>query len=94
MGFVWFHMAPWEAEADALRAAALRLIVPWVRDDLEYITLVAHFAADETATIAAAEELGMTCNVRFRGFVARPGVRIDRLVYQALFRVWGEASDA
>lgn len=93
IGYLDFHMAPWEADADALRADALRLIVPWVRDDLEWMALEMPIAADETATLAAAVALGMIPAVRLRGFFARPGGRVDKLIYQALNRVW-EATDA
>lgn len=87
-GWLSFAMAPWRDDADVLRAEALRLIVPWVRDDLEYMTLGLYLATDEAATIAAAEELGMLQTARLRGFVARAGGRVDRLLYQALNAPW------
>jgi RimJ/RimL family protein N-acetyltransferase len=88
IGTLQFHMAPALADADALRAEALRLLIPWLRDDLELMTVIARIAADEPATIAAAEALGMTPNARFREHVARPGHRVDMLMYQALFAPW------
>ncbi len=87
-GFLTFAMAPWRDDADALRAEALRFLVPWVRDDLELMTLTVAIAADEAATIAAAEALGMQQAARLRAFVARPGGRVDRLLYQALNAPW------
>ena len=87
-GLLRFAMAPWLAESDALRAEALRLLVPWVRDDLELMTLELPLAADEPATIAAAEALGLRESARLREFVARPGGRVDRLLYQALNAPW------
>lgn len=96
-GDLTFTMAPWLAadEADALRADALRLLVPWVRDDLEYMTLTVRVAADETATLTAAEELGMVATARRREYLARPGGRVDQLFYQALNPPWRvEAADA
>jgi RimJ/RimL family protein N-acetyltransferase len=87
-GFLRFVMAPWLAEADRLRAEALRLIVPWVRDDLELMSFEMPVAADESATRAAAEELGLFEAARLREFVARPGGRVDRLMYQALNAPW------
>ncbi len=87
-GLVHFAMAPWLAEADALRAEALRLLVPWVRDDLELMTLELYLAADEATTRAMAEELGLREGARLREFVARPGGRADRLLYQALNTPW------
>lgn len=82
------HIAPWLPDADALRAAALRLVHPWIRDDLELMTFVLHIPADQPATIAAAEALGMVQGVRFREGIARPGHRVDELLYQALFAAW------
>lgn len=87
-GFLRFAMAPWLNEADALRAEALRLLIPWIRNDLELMTLGLYIAADETVTRAAAEELGMRATARLRGFVARPDSRVDRLLYQALNAPW------
>jgi RimJ/RimL family protein N-acetyltransferase len=90
-GTLFFHMAPWLPDADTLRAEALGLLIRWVRDDLELMTVVAHIAADEPETVAAAEALGMTANVRLRQHIARPGHRVDLLLYQALFAPWHEA---
>lgn len=87
-GLLHFAMAPWLAEFDALRAEALRLLVPWVRDDLELMTLELYLAADEPTTRAVAEELGLRESVRLREFIARPGGRTDRVLYQALNTPW------
>lgn len=89
-GELSFALPPWLAadEADALRADALRLLAPWVRDDLEYMTLTVRIAADEPATLAAAEELGMVESARRREYLARPGGRVDQLFYQALNAPW------
>jgi hypothetical protein len=81
-------LAPWRDDADALRAAALRIVVPWARDDLELMVLTVPIAADETATLAAAEALGMERAARLRDYVARPGGRVDRFLYQALNAPW------
>jgi len=91
--WVTFHMAPSMMDADALRAEALRLIVPWLRDQMEVMVVSVEVAADEMETIAAATELGMELNVRLREFVARAGCRVDRLIYQALNPRW-EVKDA
>jgi RimJ/RimL family protein N-acetyltransferase len=82
------HIAPWLPDADALRAAALGILHPWLRDDLELMTFVLHIPADQPETIAAAEALGMELCVRFREGIARPGHRTDELIYQALFQPW------
>lgn len=87
-GQLRFAMAPWLDDADAPRADALRLLVPWVRDDLELMTLDLYLAADEAVTRAVAEELGLRESARLREFIARPGNRVDRLLYQALNAPW------
>lgn len=87
-GFLAFSFPLWRDDADALRAEALRIIVPWVRDDLELMVLILHVAADETATIAAAEALGMERTARMREFVARPGGRVDQVLYEAHNAPW------
>lgn len=81
-------IASWLPDADALRAAALRVLYPWLRDDLELMTFMLRIPADQSETIAAAEELGMKAGVRLRGAIARPGHRVDELIYQALFQAW------
>lgn len=87
-GFLTLTVAPWRDDADRLQAEALRIVVPWARDDLELMTLTVQLAADEAATITAAEALGLTPAARLREFVARPGRRVDRLLYQVLYAPW------
>src|SRR4051812_32029074 len=70
-GTLRLHMAPWLSDADMRRAAALRLLHRWIRDDLELMAFVLHIPADQSETIAAAEALGMERGVRFREGVAR-----------------------
>lgn len=93
--WVEFHMSPsiTDADADALRAEALRLIMSWLRDRVEVMAVAVELAGDQTETIAAAEDLGMVPAARLREFFARPGGRVDQLVYQALNRRW-EVKDA
>lgn len=88
-----FHMAPWLPDAGALRAEALRLLVPWLRDQVEVMVVEAPIAADEHEMIEAAGALGMVLSVRLREFLARPGGRVDQLIYQALNPRW-EVRDA
>lgn len=85
-----FSMAPWlgATEADGLRADALRLVIPWLRDEATMAATDVTIAADQEQTIAAAVELGMQQSVRLREFVARPGHRVDLLFYQALSIPW------
>lgn len=86
-------MAPWEAEADRLRAEALRILVPWLRDEIESMVVGTTVASDQPATIQAAEEVGMVRNGTLREWYARPGGRADALVYEALNPRW-EVADA
>jgi RimJ/RimL family protein N-acetyltransferase len=91
--FLRFHMAPTLEDAGTLRADAVRVVVPWLRDEHELMAVRLHVAADEAETIAAAEELGMRLSVRLREFVARGGIRVDALVYEVLNPHW-EVPDA
>lgn len=84
------RMAPHLSQdaADGYKADALRLFVPWIRDEHEYMAQTIEIAADENQCIAAAEELDLYFGARFRGYLRRPGERIDLLVYQALNPSW------
>jgi len=88
-----FTMAPWRDDADALRAEALAILVRWLRDEFELMVVTVELPADEPATIAAAEALGMVRSGRLREWFGRPGRRVDCLVYQALNPRW-EVRDA
>jgi len=85
---VW--AAPWFSpeEGDRLCADAVRVAVPWLRDDNELMTVTFAVPADAAATIRAAEDLGMVLGATFREHVARPGGRVDLLEYQALNSGW------
>lgn len=83
-----FSMAPWEQDADGLRAAALGIVVHWLRDEFEAMVVGITIAADQTETVRAAEELGMEAHGRLREWFARPGSRVDALVYEALNPNW------
>jgi len=85
---VRFHMAPVLPDADELRADALRLIIPWLRDEFEFMAVRLAVPDNQTATIAAAEELDMVLSVRLREFVPVPGGRADELTYEALNPRW------
>lgn len=90
---VRFHMAPSTPDADALRAEAVKIVVPWLRDEHEYMVVRLHVADDETETVAAAEALEMKMGVRLREFIARAGKRADELVFEAFNPRW-EVQDA
>jgi hypothetical protein len=88
------HMAPWLVDADELRGDAVRLLVPWLRDEGQHITVTLDIAVDQPATAAAAESAGMVQTARFREWYARPGGRVDRLVYEALNPFWERSEEA
>jgi RimJ/RimL family protein N-acetyltransferase len=92
-GWIALTMAPWVMDPDAIRAETLRLVVPWLRDESEMMVVTLAAAADEPETIAAAEELGMGRAARLREWYARPGGRVDCLLYEALNPRW-EVRDA
>ena len=85
------HLSP--SDADEFKASALRLVVPWLRDEYEYMAQSIPIAADESACLAAADELDLVLGVQFRGYLARSGQRVDLLLYQALNPRW-ELPDA
>lgn len=74
--------------ADGYKADALRLVIPWIRDEHEYMAQTIEIAADEAHCIEAAEDLDLYFGARFRGYLRRPDERIDLLVYQALNTNW------
>lgn len=86
----WLHVriASWLPRADALRAAVLPLMLRWLREERELMAVTVPVAADEPATIAAAEALGLTPGVRLRERLARPGGRVDQLLYTAYNPRW------
>jgi RimJ/RimL family protein N-acetyltransferase len=88
-----FHMAPTAPDADTLCAQAARLLVPWLRDDVEVMVVVVETASDQVETIAALEGMGMGLAVRLREFEARPSGRADGLRFEALNPRW-EVRDA
>jgi RimJ/RimL family protein N-acetyltransferase len=81
-------LAPWESDADALRAEALRILVAWLRDELEAMVVSVTVAADQPDTIRAASELGMVHGVTLREWFARPAGRADGLVFEGLNPHW------
>jgi hypothetical protein len=87
--------APTVEESERLRAKVLRLIVPWLRDELEILVTRFDFPADEPVILETVEELGMKPAIRLREWFARPGHRVDLLGYQALNpRIGVELGDA
>ncbi|HEV2128097.1 MAG TPA: GNAT family protein [Thermomicrobiales bacterium] len=79
--------------AQRVRAAVLRLLVPWVMGELSLMTTVIDVPADETILIDAAKDLGMVEAVRLREHILRPSGRVDLLMLELVNRQWGR-SDA
>lgn len=75
--------------AQRLRAAVLRLLVPWVMGELNMMTAVIDVPADEAIVIDAAAGLGMVEVVRLREHIARPSGRVDLLMLERVNREWG-----
>ena len=75
--------------AQLLRAAVLRLLVPWVMGELNMMTAVIDVPADEAIVIDAAARLGMVEVVRLREHIARPSGRVDLLMLERVNREWG-----
>lgn len=76
-------------DAQDLRASVLRLLVPWVMDELDLMTVVIDVPADEALLIDAATELGMAEAVRLREHVLRSFGRVDLLMLERVNRNWG-----
>ncbi len=85
-----FSAAPWLADGDTLLADTLHLVIPWLRDEASMLAVNIGIPADQTEALRVAEELGMQLGVRLRNHIARPGYRVDRLIYQALGPIWVE----
>lgn len=77
------------AAAQRLRAAVLRLLMPWVMGELNMMTAVIDVPADETVVIDAARDLGLVEVARLREHIARPGRRVDLLMLERVNRRWG-----
>jgi RimJ/RimL family protein N-acetyltransferase len=74
-----FSMAAWESKADSVRADALRLVVPWLRDEMESMVVGVTLASDQTESVLAAREVGMERQGTLREWFGRPGGRADAL---------------
>ncbi|HEV2107608.1 MAG TPA: GNAT family protein [Thermomicrobiales bacterium] len=75
-------------DADRLGANVIPILIPWLRDELEMMSITLPLASDQTASAMAAEAQGMTMAVRLREHVGRPGTRVDLLFYQLLGAPW------
>ena len=88
LAFLSFKMAAWIPDADQCRAEALRLLIPWLRDEAELMMTDVPIAADEPLSIAAAEALGMVRTATLRQWLARPYGRADEYHFEALNPKW------
>lgn len=87
--YVSFKVAPWCDDAGLIRADAIRVLVPWLRDELDVVNTSFDIAADDDDAIAAAEDLGLILGYRLREWIIRPGGhRVDQLSYQAVNSRW------
>jgi RimJ/RimL family protein N-acetyltransferase len=91
----WFRisLAPGLTDADAVHGDALRVLIPWWRDEHEFMAVNVELPADRPAAITAAEDLGMVHAVTWRQSELREGHPVDLLLYQAL-NPRGEVADA
>lgn len=85
---IGIQMAPALDDEDELRAEALSLVVPWLRDERQFRLVRMSIPADECETIEAAEAAGMARAARLRRHVARSGTRVDLLMYEAVNQRW------
>lgn len=80
----------WSGERrQQISAAVLRLLVPWVMQELALMTTRIDVPADETTLIDTARQLGMTEAVRLREHVARADGRVDLLMLELVNDAWG-----
>ncbi|HEX2282536.1 MAG TPA: GNAT family protein [Thermomicrobiales bacterium] len=78
------RIAAWIDDAEALRADAIRMLVPWLLEDHNMRRVDVILDSDQHDAIAAAQSLGMFEGVRLREFWRRPHGRVDALFYQIL----------
>ncbi len=71
-------------ERDGIQADTLRILIPWLLDEAEVLTVTVGIGADQPRSLAAAADLGMETAIRLREFLARPGGRVDFIQAQAL----------
>jgi RimJ/RimL family protein N-acetyltransferase len=88
-----FQTAPWLDDADQVQGAALRLLIPWLRDEWDLMVVTLRYPDDLPELRATCEALGMVHTGTFREFYARPGGRANQLIYEAL-NPKGEIRDA
>lgn len=88
VGWLRINLAPVLTDADALLSDAIRVLVPWWRDEHEFMAVNLEIPADRPAAISAAEDLGMTHAVTWRQSELREGHPVDVLLYQALNPRW------
>jgi RimJ/RimL family protein N-acetyltransferase len=78
------HTAPLLENSDSVQAETLGLLVPWLLEEHNMRRVDVGLAADQEASISAAQELGMFEGVRLREFFHKRGGRVDALIFQIL----------
>lgn len=79
----WAPSLPPEDRA-AFVSEALTLLVPWLFDELEALTVRVEIADDDEAMKRAAADAGLRETVRLPEFIDRAGHRVDLLWYMAI----------
>lgn len=72
-----------------VQAEVLRMVVPWLLNEVGLMTVSIRIPADETSMLNAAEGAGMRTAVRLREYVVRPGGRVDLLTMECVNAEWG-----
>ncbi len=79
-----------DIERQRIRSDVLRVLLPWVMDELDLMIATIDVPADESTVIEAASEIGMNGVVRLREYVARPNGRVDLLMFERINLSWGQ----
>ena len=81
--------ASWPPEtASAVKAEMLGLLVPWLVDERNAISVAFDLDGGEPAVVAAAEATGLRPAFRIREAIWRSGARHDWVAYQKLHPAW------
>ena len=84
------HADPLRADADAIRAEILRIVVPWQLQEREMMVVWLEAPEGDRAVAEAAAEIGMDVACRFREATWHDGSRQALICYQALHPTWVE----
>lgn len=76
-------------EKDLIEHEVIRLVVPWLLDELGLMVVTMTFPEDATALVSAATAVGLSEVVRLREFVRQGDHQIDLLTYERVNWEWG-----